>query len=433
MEKISRLINSALWDIDLSTLPRWRASLLHALRIAHNVIGDLADGQLTLRAMSLVYTTLLSIVPLLALSFSVLKGFDVHNEIQPLLLNFVSPLGEKGGEIVAQIIGFVENTKAGVLGTLGLAFLVYTAISLVQKIEQAFNHIWRVRRHRPLSERFSDYLSVIMIGPILIVSAIGLTASVQSNTIVEALSSIEPIGSIFTVIGILLPYILIMIAFTFIYIFVPNTKVKFRSALIGGLIAAILWVTIGWGFANFVAGSEKYTAIYSTFATLILFMFWLYVAWLILLIGSSIVFYHQHPEALTRDSVPTKLSNRHREQLGIAVMQLIAERFYKNESPLSESGLIDKLGIPSYNLERVTDSLVAAGLLILSEEEQYLPAKPFDTTPLVEVLRAIRENRNHVPTTTENHHFARSEKLSAQIESHLDQALEGKMIKSLIE
>lgn len=433
MGKISSLINSALWDIDLSTLPRWKAWLIHALRIAHNVIGDLADGQLTLRAMSLVYTTLLSIVPLLALSFSVLKGFGVHNQIEPILINMVSPLGEKGGEIVSQIIGFVDNTKAGVLGTLGLAFLVYTAISLVQKIEQAFNHIWRVRRHRPLSERFSDYLSVIMIGPILIVSAIGLTASVQSNTIVESLSGIEPIGNIFAVIGRLLPYILIMIAFTFIYIFVPNTRVKFRSALIGGLVTAILWVTIGWGFANFVAGSEKYTAIYSTFATLILFMFWLYVAWLILLIGSSIVFYHQQPEALTRDSVPTLLSNRHREQLGLAVMQLVAERFYNNQAPLNERGLIEQLSIPSYNLEHVTDSLLAADLLVLSENEEYLPAKPLDTTPLVEVLRAIRENCNHVPAMADNHHFATSSKLSEHIESHLDQALEGKMIKSLID
>ncbi len=433
MGKISSLINNALWDVDLNTLPRWRAGLLHSLRIAHNVVGDLADGQLTLRAMSLVYTTLLSLVPLLALSFSVLKGFGVHNQIEPILLNMVAPLGEKGGEIIKQIIGFVDNTKAGVLGTLGLAFLVYTAVSLVQKIEQAFNHIWRVRRHRPLSERFSDYLSVIMVGPILIVSAIGLTASVQSHTLIESLSSIEPIGSIFTVIGRLLPYILIMIAFTFIYIFVPNTKVKFRSALIGGIVTAILWVTIGWGFANFIAGSEKYTAIYSTFATLILFMFWLYIAWLILLIGSSIVFYHQHPEALTRDSVPTRLSNRHREQLGLAVMQLVAERFYNNQPPLGERGLIDQLSIPSYNLEHVTDALVAAGLLVLSADEKYLPAKPFDTTPLVEVLHAIRENCNHVPAIANNHQFSTSAKLSEHIESYLDQALAGKMIKNLID
>ncbi len=433
MGKISSLINQAIWDVDLNTLPRWRAWLLHTLRIAHNVIGDLADGQLTLRAMSLVYTTLLSLVPLLALSFSVLKGFGVHNQIEPILLNMVSPLGDKGGEIIKQIISFVDNTKAGVLGTLGLAFLVYTAVSLVQKIEQAFNHIWRVRRARALSERFSDYLSVIMVGPILVVSALGLTASVQSNTVVNALSKIEPIGSIFTVIGLLLPYILIMIAFTFIYIFIPNTKVTLRSALVGGTVAAILWVTVGWGFANFVAESEKYTAIYSTFATLILFMFWLYLAWLILLIGSSIVFYHQHPESLTRDSVLTKLSNRHREQLGLAVMQLIAERFYRNESPLSDTGLIEELSIPSYNLEQITDSLVAAGLLVLSENGQYLPAKPFDTTPLVEVLHAIRENCHHAPMLATNRQFAPSVKLSEHIESQLERALEGKTIKSLLE
>jgi len=433
MEKISGLINRVLWDVDISTLPRWRAGLLRAFRIVHNVIGDLADGQLTLRAMSLVYTTLLSLVPLLALSFSVLKGFNVHNQVEPFLLSMVTPLGEKGEEIIEQIIGFVDNTKAGVLGTLGLAFLVYTAVSLVQKIEQAFNHIWQVRHHRRLSERFSNYLSVIMVGPILVVSAIGLSASVGSNTIVLELSKIEPLGSIFEIVGRLLPYVLITIAVTFIYSFDPNTKDKFRSALIGGIVTAILWNTVGWAFASFVVGSAKYTAIYSTFATLVLFMFWLYVAWLILLVGSSITFYHQHPESLTRNSAPVKLSNRDREQLGLAVMQLVANNFYHNKPPLNDSALVEALAIPSYNLHGVTDALLENNLLALSDKQCYLPGKPFDTTPLSGVLNAIRENGHHLPTLASNGQLSGSKQLSENIKKHLNQALEGKTIKSLIE
>lgn len=433
MEKISSLINRALWDVDISTMPFWRAWLTRALRIVHNVVGDLADGQLTLRAMSLVYTTLLSLVPLLALSFSVLKGFGVHNQIEPLLVSMVEPLGEKGVEIIQRIIGFVDNTRAGVLGTLGLAFLVYTAVSLVQKIEQAFNHIWHVKRARRLSERFSDYLSVIMIGPILIVSALGLMASLESNTVVQEISKIEPFGSLVEVIGRFLPYLLITVAFTFIYIFVPNTKVKFRSALIGGFITAILWNTVGWAFASFVASSAKYTAIYSTFATLVLFMFWLYVAWLILLIGSSITFYHQHPESLTRNNIPIRLSNRHLEQIGLAVMQLITSRFYQNQPPMKDSDLIEALALPSSNLQRVTDALLNRGLLSLTENQSYLPGKPFDTTPLIEVLHAIREDSAQLTALEKNSQFEASIELSDHIEKQLDHALEGKTIKSLIE
>lgn len=434
MEKLSRLINSILWDTDLATMLSWRARLIVILRIGHNVIGDLADGQLTLRAMSLVYTTLLSIVPLLAVSFSVLKGFGVHNQLEPMLLNMVAPLGEKGIEIAQHIIHFVDNTKAGVLGTVGLAFLLYTAVSLVQKIEQAFNHIWRIRRHRRFSERFSDYLSVIMVGPVLVVTAVGLTASVTSNTVVQALSEVEPLGSLFEIVGRILPYILLTVAFTFLYIFLPNTRVRFRSALIGGVVTALLWNTVGWAFASFVVTSAKYTAIYSTFATLVLFMFWLYIAWLILMVGSSIAFYHQHPECLSRDNTPIVLSGRDKEQIGLAVMQLVVSNFYRNKPALNDNTLVEALAIPMNNLQQVTDALVKAGLLSLSEEQHYLPGKAPETTPLIEVIHAVRNDTGYHPLPSNSRgKLATSEKVCLEIEAYLAESLHGKTIKSLLD
>jgi len=143
------------------------------------LVRDLVDGQLTLRAMSLVYTTLLSIVPLLALSFSVLKAFGVHNQIQPMLLRFLEPLGENGAEIAHNIIEFIQRMNVGVLGAVGLVLLLYTAISLMQKIEESLNYIWHVHRPRPLADRFSRYLSVLLVGPILVFSALGITATVM--------------------------------------------------------------------------------------------------------------------------------------------------------------------------------------------------------------------------------------------------------------
>ncbi|MDH3930474.1 MAG: YihY/virulence factor BrkB family protein, partial [Deltaproteobacteria bacterium] len=175
--RVETFLRKNVWEVELSSLPWWKSWLTRVLRVFYVVIRDLLEGQLTLRAMSLVYTTLLAMVPLLAVSFSVLKGFGVHNQIEPLLLNFLRPMGERGVEVTSRIIGFVDSVKAGVLGSVGFALLIYTVISLIQKIEQACNDTWQVNRSRPLSQKFSDYLSVILIGPLLVFSALGITAS----------------------------------------------------------------------------------------------------------------------------------------------------------------------------------------------------------------------------------------------------------------
>ena len=241
-----------LWDVDLGGLPTWRRLVLWTLRIGHACLRDLAEGQLTLRAMSLVYTTLLSLVPLLAISFSVLKGFGVHNQVEPLLLGFLEPLGDKGVEITERIVGFVDNIKVGVLGFLGFVLLFYTVISLMQKIERAFNYTWRISRERTLGQRFRDYFSVIIIGPVLVFSSLSITASIMSDQVVQALTAIEPFGTLLHLAGRLVPYLLIVAAFTFIYAFMPNTKVRLGSALVGGLVAGVLWNAAGWAFASFV-------------------------------------------------------------------------------------------------------------------------------------------------------------------------------------
>ena len=296
--KIKTLITDAVWQADLMQLPRWHAAAVGGLRISWAVLRDFAEGQISLRAMSLVYTTLLSMVPLLAISFSVLKGFNQQYEIESFLLELLAPLGNTGIDIASRISGFVENIKAGVLGSIGLGLLVYTVISLMQKIERVFNFIWHVPRQRPFAQRFSGYLSVIMIGPVLVFSSLGITASLTSTSVVVALTSIEPFGTLIRFAGTLLPYLLVVGAFTFIYLIMPNTRVRVSAAFVGAAVAGLLWNTAGWAFASFVVSSTQYTAIYSAFAALIIFMIWLYVSWLILLIGANIAFYYQHPEYL---------------------------------------------------------------------------------------------------------------------------------------
>lgn len=179
--------------------------------------------------------------------------------------------------------------------------------------------------------RFSDYMSVILVGPVLAVSAIGITATAMNGSIMERIIPIEPFGTAILFAGELIPYFLICLAFTFIYSFVSNTKVKFKPALIGGLVGGILWETSGWAFTSFIVSSGKYSAIYSSFAILILFMIRLYFNWLILLFGAFVSFCYQYPSALVHRKSSLLSENRMNEETMLRIMYLIGENFYRNK------------------------------------------------------------------------------------------------------
>jgi len=346
-----------------------------------------------MRAMSLVYTTLLALVPLLAVSFSILKGFGYHNQLEPILLNLLTPaLGERGVEVTGHIISFVENVKAGVLGSVGLVLLLYTVISLTQKIERAFNYTWQVTENRSMARRFSDYFSVILIGPLLMISAMTLTASITSSTLYTRLEHTAVIGWLLHSFNQLLPYLLVILAFAFIYVLVPNTRVRVRSALVGAAVAGVMWQTVGWGFAELVSSSPRTIAIYSAFATLFIFIVWLYISWLILLIGASIAFYHQFPERRWRESRHMRLSNRVKEKLALAVMVVIGRRYYRQEIEWTLPELAQSLNVVEQSLRPIMDRLVESNLLVRTEHEppRYMPGRSLDQLDLLSIIDCIR-------------------------------------------
>lgn len=392
MPSLLSRIERAVWGVQDSPRSPWLAGGLRALRTVLILARDLVRGRLTLHAMGLVYTTLLSIVPLLALSFSVLKAFGVYNQIQPMLLNFLLPLGDKGEEVARSIVQFIEKTNVGVLGTVGLALLVYTSISLMQKIEESLNYIWHIPRPRPIGERFSRYLSVLMVGPILVFSALGITATVLNIELVRDLLAIGMLDQTVQVASQLMPYLLVSAAFTFVYMFIPNTRVRIVPALIGGVAGGITWQTAGWAFAAFVASSTQYAAIYSSLAILILFMIWLYLSWLILLFGASVAFYVQHPEYLYAKGGEPRLSNRMRERLALSVTSLIAGRFLAGERALSLAEFAHLLGVPMHSLQVVLDALERRELVVQSGDDPplYLPARDPALIFVATVLDAVR-------------------------------------------
>ena len=373
------------WELDIATLSKGRARLLETARLAGAVVRDFTDGRLSLWAMSLVYTTLLSFVPFLAISFSVLKGLGVHNQLEPFLLDLLRPLGPQSGEIVSRVLEFVGNIKVGILGGVGVAFLIYTVISMVEKVERSFNHIWNVTAGRSFARRFSDYLSVLLVWPLTMSISVALAASMQY----EWIGSLDRIG----LLPRLVPWFLMALAFTFIYMFIPNTRVRLGPAFIGGMVAAGFWKLLGFIFAVFVAGSASYAAVYSAFAALMLLIIWLYFGWLTVLIGADVSYYCQNPQNKKLARGHLHLSTRVREKAALAICMAIGRQQREGDDLLSVNALAERLKIPVLAVEEVLSVLVAGNILAETKGavSGFVPARAFDTATVFDLLMVLRQ------------------------------------------
>ncbi len=396
VDRVVHYCQEDVWAVDVRRLSGLHQIGVKLLRLGLVAATEFRESFLSIRATSLVYTTLLSLVPFLAVTFSVLKAFGVHQQIEPILSQGLSPLGEKGAEITANIIHFVDNLKVGVLGAVGVAGLFYTTYSLIEKIEEALNSIWRVQVGRPLARRITDYLSVVLVGPVFVFTAFGLTASAQSHWLVQKVIEIQPLGYLILLMTNLLPFLFMCLAFTFLYKMVPNTAVNVSSAFVGGITAGVFWQVAGMAFAAFVASSARYSAIYSSFAVLILFLIWLYVGWLIVLAGAQVAYYHQHPSAYLLHLRRKHQTPLFREYLTLALLGHITRRFLRGKAPLKEEHLARIQRVPLTMVESLINDLVNAHLLLRTDKPKGVSlARPPETIPIVDVLRIVQHQPHH--------------------------------------
>lgn len=359
------------------------------IRFVYAVLRDVTAGPLTLHAMGLVYVTILSLVPLLAVSFSVLKAFGFDRQLQPFLFQFLGPLGERGAELTQRVVDFVDNAQTNVLAGIGLLFLFFTAVSMAEQVEGSFNQIWRVDRPRSLVRRVSEYLSVILVGPVLMVTAMTLIATLRSTALMQEISGITGSG-LSGPAGELVPYVLVCLGFSFVYWFVPNTTVRGSAALAGGLVGGVLWAGTGAIFAAFVVTAATTISIYATFAIVITALFWLYLCWLILLVGAQVAFYVQNGDYLRVGYRQLVTGTGPQEQTALAVMLLVTTDFREGGGSTSIAQITRATGLPGLALSPVVARLEAAGLLVRTADERLLPKRDPGRIPLREIVHAVR-------------------------------------------
>ena len=383
-------LNELIWGDSLERHGQIGRIAATILRYLYAVLRDIFSGQLTMRAMSLVYTTLLSIVPLLAFSFALLKGLGIHQKLEEQMYLFLEPLGERGVEITDEVMELVHNVNGGVLGGVSLAFFLWTAISMVQKIEESLNYVWYVSESRSFARRFTEYMFVLMIGPLAIALALGMITALQNQDIVKYLLENDIVGPLFVATSKLTPYFLVAAVFAFLYWFMPNTRVRVVPAIVGGLAGGFIWASMVVIFTNFIATAAARQAVYASFAIPIITLIWLYLNWLVLLIGAQLAFYVQNPAYLRIGRQKPRLSNSMRERLALNIMLLVGRTFRDPSATLSVQGLSDALQIPSLALAPFLEDLETTGLLTANDKGELLPAREVAGIRLSEVLDVVR-------------------------------------------
>jgi membrane protein len=390
ISNLQRQFEHWLFDLPAEVGGRPLHLLLGPLRYLYALLRDFVRGDLGLRAMGLVYTSLFALVPVVAVSFSVLKAFGYHRELEPVLLEFLRPLGLKGYELTASIMQFVETAQTTLLGTVGFVFLLYTVITMIQKVEDALNFTWHVERPRSLAKRLSEYLVIMLIGPVVAVAAMVLLTRFEASDAIARFSGLAPGAADSDARAHFTPYVLIIGLFWFLYYYMPNTRVRWQSALIGALFGGTAWVAVGAIFTRIVLYSAKAAAIYAGFAVVLLFLVWLHLSWLVMLLGGQLSFYTQHPEHLRtgQGQIPTTAGLR--ERIAMGAMYLLAERFIAGGPRWRVSDLADRMDVPASVLDEELSLLEDRGLVLTAEDDTVAPGRDLSSITLADILDAIR-------------------------------------------
>ena len=392
MLRFQQKLKERLWHSDIAKAPRYQQWLIGISRYLYALSRDLFGGQLSLHAMSLVYSTLLATVPLIAFSFSVLKGLNLHLQLQPLLLDLVSPLGEQGVTLTNEVMSMVDKVSGGVLGGLSLSIFLYTAVSMVQKVETSFNYVWHVSQPRGIARRIVDYATILLIGPLVMSLALASLASLGNNELVQTVADSSLVSPIMTLISRGFPLFLVIVLFTALYKWMPNTRVHWLAAVIGGLTAGCLWALAGFYFKTFVLFSTRALIIYAGFAIAITTLIWLYANWLILLLGARLAFYFQNRAYLLIGRHDPSLSHRTREALALDIMAMVATAFRDRQSDITTRSLARRLSMPGIVVGAVVEQLEAARLIAATDTEELIPAMDIHALPLKEIVRAVRHS-----------------------------------------
>lgn len=414
------LLSRDIWRADLvATAPLGRLGI-YPLRVVLMVIRGFAwEHNGLLRASALTYSTLLSVVPMLAFMLAFLKGLGVHNLLEPWLIHLLSVNAE---ETVRTLVTYASNIEVRTLGGIGLGTLVVTTILGVSNVERSFNDIWGVRTERPMLRKIADYASVLVLGPVALLLATGINTRLHRPAFLEAWLGVRVIGEAVTLFAALasnlLPYLALWLVFAFFYSFLPNTRVHALPALIGGVVGGTLWQLTQWAYIEFQVGMANAQAIYGALAQLPVLMLWIYASWIMTLLGAEVAYACQHVTTYFPARLMRSTSIYVKEWLTQTVYFALARAFVSGQGAWSAAAFAEQSALPLRLVLEIIAPLRQAGLVVETADapDHYVPGRdPASLTPW-HILHALRHHGDQTMGVVLTLHDPLTTRLMTQLE-----------------
>lgn len=378
--QLTHFLQVDLWNLRLADQPKSRSTLYHNLRIVILTVQDFIKDNCAMQASALTYLSILSIVPVIATFFGIAKGFGLDINLAAELNRFFPGQEMVMGETVKYAQNMLDTARGGVIAGISILVLLYTVLRLFHNIEMAFNGIWAIKSQRTLVRKVTDYLSVMIIAPIILVLSSSMTVFITTQ--LDAL--VLEYGILDSLVGLIkfglraVPLILITFMFSLLFVVMPNTRVKFQSALYAGLITAIAYQLLQYFYIEFQVGVSRYNAIYGSFAALPLFFIWVQLSWTLVLFGAEFAFAHQNANRHYFDNNKTKPSLASKKRLALLIMTAIAKNFERGDDGLTDEVIAERIGAPVRFVVLMIEELKDAKLIheAINEQEEvvYLPS-----------------------------------------------------------
>lgn len=419
---VVHFLKTDIWRVRARDLSRPKSVLLRSVRVILLTIRGVTEDKTMLRGSALTFYSLLSIVPVMAMIFGIAKGFGFEKNLQKVLYeNFQ---GQE--QVVAKVVEFahalLENVKGGLVAGVGLLILFYTIVKILSHIESAMNDIWGIKKGRTLGRKVTDYLSLMLISPVLFIfsSAMTVTITGSARMIVEKISLLGAVSPLIFFLLKFLPFCTLWILFTFLYMFIPNTRVHFKSGLLAGILAGTMYVIFQKVYIVFQIGVSKYNAIYGSFAALPLFFVWLQFSWHIVLLGAEIAFAHQNVETYEFEQDCLNVSHSFKRLLALRITHLLVHDFSEGKEPRTAHRISQALDTPIRLVQEILFRLTESGILaeVRSDDEKdmaYQPARDPEAMTVQYVIEAMDQkgSDNIVPVARSEEFLALGDTLKA--------------------
>ena len=406
-------ITEDIWLLHEQKLPLFKATLIKSLKIIILSVQGFSRDLCPLRASALTLYSILSIVPIIAMLFGIAKGFGFETMLEQQLLEHAPDQDT----LVLQLIRFAQNllesTKGGVIAGIGIVVLFWTIINVIGNIEESFNFIWKIGKGRSISRKFSDYLSLMLLAPVLLIAASSMTVFLKTKiTWLITVIHLPEFGTWLVLRGLSLsPLVLMIVLFAFTFIFMPNHKINYKAGIIAAMVTGILYHLSQWAYLSLQIGASSYNAVYGSFAALPLFVVWLQVGWMIVLLGCEVAFFLQNYEIYRNNNRFSDLSFSLKKVIALQITHLIIKNFIQLDKPLTATEIATKLVIPIAVIQPVLLNLIASHIIVEFKDqdevdEVYQPAVDINRLTIAYIINALEQcGQNHLPDMSQEQLF----------------------------